>query len=142
MTRKDHAKVLFAAATNQRIVWSSRHHGRVGWISGDEGNPPFEEFGEMWKVSLDKWMDMPSVPYVFIRYVQTTPQVKLATYERLLKASPEIKPQDFRKVLIEGCDPVTDSKVLKLAWDDPDKDCKEAARERVGSYATWVGVKP
>jgi hypothetical protein len=142
MTRKEHADMLFAAATNIRIVWSSRHHGRDAWLSGDEGNPPFEEFGEMWKVSLDKWMDIPTVPYVFIRYVQTTPEAKLATYERLLKASQDIKPQHFRKFIIDGCDPVTDSKVLKRAWDDPDKDCKEAARERVGSFATWLGVKP
>jgi hypothetical protein len=140
MTRKEHADLICAGAVNQRVVWSSRHHGRDYWVVFGDVNTPFEEFGQMWELSLDKWMDMPFVPYAFFRFVQTTPKVKLATYQRLMNLPEDTRPHQFREVLIKGCDPFLDKDVLKLAWDDPDKECREAARERVGEYMTWVGV--
>jgi hypothetical protein len=140
MTRKEHADMICAGAVNQRIVWSSRHHGRDYWMVYGDVNPPFEEFGQMWQLSLDKWMDLPFVPYAFLRFVQTTPKVKLATYQRLMNLPEDTRPHQFREVLIKGCDPFDDKDVLKLAWDDPDKDCREAARERVGELTNWVGV--
>jgi hypothetical protein len=140
MTRKDHADMIYTGAVNQRIVWSSRHHGRDYWVVFGDVNSPFEEFGQMWQLSLDKWMDLPFVPYAFLRFVQTTPKVKLATYQRLMKLPEDTWPQQFREVLIKGCDPFDDKDVLKLAWDDPDKDCRDAARERVGELTNWVGV--
>jgi hypothetical protein len=140
ITRKEHAEMIYAGAINQRLVWSSRHHGREYWMAYGDVNSPFEEFGQMWELSLDKWIDLPFVPYAFLKFVQTTPKIKLSTYERLFKLPDDTHPQQFRKVLIEGCDPFTDKDILKLAWDDPDKDCQEAARERVGGLTKWVGV--
>lgn len=85
MTRKEHANILSAAATNPNIVGSSRFTGRKGWVGGGEGNPPFEEYGSMWTLCLDKWTDESLVPYQFFKYVQTTPEIKLAVYTRLLE---------------------------------------------------------
>ena len=140
MSRREQAAMILAAAMSERVVWTSRHHGRDYWMVYGDVNPPFEEFGEMWEISLENWMDLPYVPYTILRFVQTTQRVKLATYQRLLKLPEEARPQDFRKVLIAGCDPFTDKDVLKLAWDDPDKNCREVATERVGNLTEWVGV--
>lgn len=140
LTRKEHADILSAAATSERMVWGSRHLGREWWDVAGDPNPPFEEFGEMWQLSLDKWADMPFVPYAFLRFIQTTPKVKLATYQRLLTADATTKPQQLREVLLDGCDPLTDKDVLKVAWSDPDPQCKAAAVKRVGEHKKWVGV--
>lgn len=140
MTREQHAEVLCAAAANADLVGSSRHTGRRGWVGGGEGNSPFEGFGTMWSLCLDKWMDQPSVPFCFFRYIQTTPEVKLAVYNRLLEKRDGSDRDWLRKEIIESCDPFDDSAVLRAAWNDPDEKCKEAARERVGSFSSFVGV--
>ena len=41
---------------------------------------------------------------------------------------------------VEG-DAFTDKNVLKVAWNDPDKDCKKPAEEAVGHLKDLVGVK-
>jgi hypothetical protein len=140
MTRDEHSKLLWAAATNTRIMWGSRRHGRDYWQVEGDVNSPSAEYGQMWELSLEKWMDKKYVPYAFLQWVQTSQKTKLAVYDKLLKLRKEDYPEMFRKAVIEGCDPITDSKLLKIAWDDEDKECRSAARTRVGSYMKWVGV--
>ena len=60
LSRKEHAEVLRAAATNSDLIWGSRRTGRKSWVGGGEGNPPFKEYGEMWRLCLEKWIDEPS----------------------------------------------------------------------------------
>jgi hypothetical protein len=94
----------------------------------------------MWNLSLEKWLDMSYIPYAFLKWVQTTPKTKLAIYQKLLDFSQDERPELYRQAIIEGCDPFADTDVLKLAWDDPDKGCREAARQRAVGYEKWVGI--
>ena len=71
-------------------------------VGGGEGNPPFKEYGTMWTLSLDKWIDESLVPYLFFKYIQTTPEVKLAIYTRLLEKAED---QWLRVEVIRSCDP-------------------------------------
>jgi hypothetical protein len=45
-----------------------------------------------------------------------------------------------RAEVIRSCDPFEDNKVLKAAWNDPNEDCRQVAREQVGGYTKFVGV--
>jgi hypothetical protein len=138
MTRKEHAEVLCAAAVNPKPIRDSRFTGRKDWVGGGEGNPPFKEFGQIWIACLEKWTDELRVPYLFFKYIQTTPEVKLTVYTRLLENQEH---KWLRVEVIRSCDPFDDGPVLKTAWDDPDEKCREIARERVGRFTGIVGVK-
>jgi hypothetical protein len=85
-------------------------------------------------------MDELSVPFRFFRYIQTTPEVKLAVYNRLLEKRDGSDHDWLRNEVIKSCDPFEDPAVLRAAWNDPDEKCKKAARERVGSFTSFVGV--
>jgi hypothetical protein len=135
MSRKEHVKILCAAAVNPRLIESSRSTGRKAWKGMDDWFPPFEEYGKMWDLCLDKWIDDFPVPYLFIKYIQTTPEVKLAAYTSLLND------EHLRKEVVRTCDPFIDTPVLKVAWDDPDEECRKIARERVGRFTNYVGVQ-
>ena len=136
MSREEHAAMLGAAAVNPGLISGSRRVGRDAWRtwSGDY-NPPLEEYGQMWKLCLEKWMDTPTArylsetpPYLFMKYIQTTPEVKLSTYNHLLE---KLDPNDskwLRREVIRSCDPFIDNRILKLAWDDPDEECRGIAR--------------
>lgn len=142
MTRKEHAEVLCAAAVNPDLIGSSRFHGRKGWVGGGEGNSPFEEFGRMWIACLDKWTDEFGVLYWFFKYIQTTPEIKLAVYSRLLEGvGDQEECKELRIAVIRSCDPFDDGPVLKAAWNDPDEKCREIARERVGGFGGFLGLK-
>ena len=71
-------------------------------------------------------------------WVIPIPEVKLKVYKKLLGVT---KAEYTRKAIIEGCAPFTDKVFLKVAWDDPDEECKKAAREVVGNLKQIVGVK-
>ena len=141
MNRKEHAQVLCAAAVNPSLIRDSRFTGRKGWIGGGEGNPPFKEFGQMWTLCLDKWTDELLVPFLFFKYIQTTPEVKLAVYTRLLEKVGDQERKWLRAEVIRSCDPLDDTPVLKMAWDDPDEKCREIARERIGRFTGFVGIQ-
>jgi hypothetical protein len=141
ITRKEHATCLYAAATNPRIVLNSRHTGRDYWLVEGDANPPFSEYGQMWEIVTDKWMDVSFVPYAFLKFVQTRPTVKLAVYQKLMADPENAQCRSYREAIIESCDIFTDKEVLKLAWADPDDRCKEAAVNRVGDHRKIVGVK-
>ena len=66
------------------------------------------------------------------------PEVKLAAYTRLLENS---NLKWLRQEVIRSCDPFIDKAVLKLAYDDPDEECRKIAKERIGHLAEYVGVK-
>jgi hypothetical protein len=138
LSRAEHAEILRAAAINPRLIGSSRRTGRDAWAVEHDYNPPFKEYGMMWELCLNKWMDEPLVPYLFTKYIQTTPEVKLATYQQLLQNADS---KWLRREVIRSCDPFIDKLVLKAAWDDPDEDCRRIAKERVGRLAKYVGVK-
>jgi hypothetical protein len=138
LTRKQHADVLRAAASNADIVWSSREHGRDYWMVEGDVNSPFEEFGQMWRLSLDKWRDE-NIPFMFLTYVQTTPKVKTQTYADLLREGQETT-KWLRRAVVASCDPIIDRDVLKSAWDDPDEKIRQVAKERVGRFTKFVGV--
>lgn len=142
ITRKEHAEILCAAAVNPSLIRDSRFTGRDGWVGGGEGNPPFKEFGQMWIACLDKWTDEYRVPYLFFKYIQTTPEIKLAVYSRLLeKIGDQEEYKELRNEVIRSCDPFDDGPVLKAAWNDPDEKCREIARERVGRFSGFLGLK-
>ena len=85
ISRIEHAEILRAAAMNPALIGSSR---RFGGESGGSlmgiPNSPFEQYGNMWELSVSKWMDQQIVPYFFLKFIQTTPDIKCATYNKLL----------------------------------------------------------
>jgi hypothetical protein len=141
ISQQEHIAVLTAAAQNPRLINGSRHTGRDFWQVEGDVNPPFEEYAQMWELALDRWIDKPPVPFVFIKYIQTTPKVKLTIYDRLLKNELSKDQKWLRLEVIRSCDPFVDKDVLKAAWDDPDEECRKIAEERVGSFTDYVGVK-
>jgi hypothetical protein len=139
-SRDEQREILTAAAVNPNLVDGSRRHGRDYWVGG---NPPLEQYGQMWGLCIANWMDTSdtSVPYVFFKYIQTTPKVKLATYNHLLQNINGTDHKGLREAVVESCnDPFLDKDVLKAAWNDPDEDCRKIARERVGKLTKVVGV--
>jgi hypothetical protein len=141
ISRQEHADVLSAAAVNPKLIGSSRRTGRKVWAVEGDANSPFEEYGQMWKACLDKWIDQSPVPYMFIKYIQTTPEVKLAAYNRLLSKPDGSDFKLLREEVIRSCDPFEDKDILRIAWEDPDEDCRKIAKERVGRFVSYVGVK-
>ncbi len=136
-----HVEILAAAGQNPRLITSSRRTGRGVWAVDGDANSPFEEYGRMWELALDRWIDKPPVPYVFLKYIQTTPEVKLAAYNRLLGSGKENDTKWLRAEVIRSCDPFDDKEVLKHAWEDPDEECRQIAEERVGHLTDYVGLK-
>jgi hypothetical protein len=113
MTRKEHVDVLIAAAVNPELIGRSRRFGRKAWVVDDFPADPFKEFGKMWQLCLEKWIDDRPV-WFFISYIQTTPEVKLAAYTGLL-GNTDKGLKGLRQEVIRTCDPLEDAKVLKLA---------------------------
>jgi len=141
ITKQEHVEIVSAAAVNPHLIGGSRRTGRRAWIGGDEGNPPFEEYGKMWELCLEKWINHSPVPFLFLKYIQTTPKVKLAAYNQLFEKPERSDYTWLRQEVIRSCDPFDDGVVLKLAWNDPDDECRKIARERVGKLTQYVGVK-
>jgi hypothetical protein len=141
VTREEHVAVLWAAAVNPSLVNGSRRTGRETWTGGDMANPPFKEYGRMWELCLDRWLDQQLVPYLFFKYIQTTPEVKLAAYNRLLEKREGSDYTSLREEVIRSCHPFIDERVLKLAWVDPEEKCRKIARERVGEFTEILGIK-
>jgi len=141
ITQREHIDVLAAAGQNPRLINGSRRTGRDVWVVDGDPNSPFEEYGQMWKVAIDKWLDKPPVPFVFIKFIQTTPRVKLETYNRRFGKQEADDLKWLRKEVIRSCDPFDDKDILKAAWDDPDEECRATAEDRVGALTDYVGVK-
>jgi hypothetical protein len=141
ITVKEHAIVLSAAAVNPRLVQGSRDTGREIWEFEGDPNSPFEEYGQMWLLCVDKWLEHAPAPLLFFKYIQTTPKVKLTVYERLVEKPNASDYRWLRQEVKCSCDPFIDKSVLKIAWDDPDEECRKVARERVGRFMSYVGVK-
>ncbi len=140
MSEFEHEKVLCAAAVNPDLVWGSRSTGRDGCVACGEGYPPPEEYGTMWTLCLGKWIDT-DVPEHFFKHIQTTPEIKKATYQRLLEKEDDRYFRNLRVDVIMSCDPLIDEPVLKMALNDPDQDCREIAKERFGVFGDFVGVQ-
>ncbi len=143
MNFQEHVALIWAAAANPHIVEGSRRTGRDHWKVYGGYNPPFEEYEQMWRLAVDRWLmdsgvDSQAVPAQVFRYVQTTPNVKLEMYRRL----PEEKYSRLRRNVLESCEPMKDREILKLGWSDPDEECREIACKRTGPYVKWIGVKP
>jgi hypothetical protein len=49
--------------------------------------------------------------------------------------------KELRNEVIRSCDPFDDGPVLKVAWNDPDEKCQEIARERVGRFSGFLGLR-
>jgi hypothetical protein len=140
MSEYEHEMVLCAAAVNPDLIWGSRSTGRDGSVACGEGYPPPEEYGLMWTLSLDKWIDTP-VPEHFFKHIQTTPEIKKAIYQRLLEKEEDRYFKNLRVVVILSCDPLIDGPVLKMAWNDPDQECREIAKQQIGVFGDFVGVQ-
>jgi hypothetical protein len=161
ISRVEHAEVLVTAAMNPKLINSSRLSGRQSWVVNDWPNEPIEEYAQMWELGVNKWMDQSRVPYFFLKFIQTTPKMKVAIYQTLLANGKEAAepcpgmqvPFEFhpvklsssmkdgvqrmmvlREALIESCDPMLDGPVIKLAWIDPSEVCRKAVRERIKKY--------
>jgi hypothetical protein len=141
ITRKEHVAVLRAGGLNPGVIGSSRRLGRKFWVVQGDVNPPVKEYATMWDLCLEKWLDEPLVPLTFFKYIQTTPEKKIDAYTQLLRKGDDKKFGWLRAEVIRSCDPFEDKKVLKAAWDDPNEDCRQVARERVGGYTKVVGVQ-
>jgi hypothetical protein len=139
ITRNEHDEIVTAAALNPALIGDSRFHGRDEWMVDSYPNPPCEEYAKMWDVCLDRWMGDQLVPYRYLSYIQTTPKKKLQTYERLNDGDGDRYKALLREAVIRSCD-LNDKDVLKLACEDPDKECRKVARERVGNFTNFVGV--
>lgn len=135
ITREEHAKLIYAAAHNPDLIGSSRRTGRDFWVGGGEGNPPFQEYGEMWRVAYARWLDTIAV-YAVFRYIQTTPKIKLEIYNLCAGQDREA----LRETILGSCEPLKDGEILKLGWNDPSDRCREIAHDRIGSHTRWVGV--
>jgi hypothetical protein len=140
ITPAEHVAILRAAVLNPDVIGSSRRTGRKYWMVMGDVNPPFEYFGTMWDLALDKWSEHLGVAYMVFRYVQTTPEKKLSAYQKLLNNEDDKKVSWLREEIIRSCDPIEDAKFLKLAWTDPEEKCRQIAKERVGGYMKFVGV--
>src|ERR1700691_3288531 len=88
--RFEHSNILVAAAMNPKLIGSSRFSGRQSSATYDWPNPPTKEYGQMWELSVNKWMDRGTVvPYYFLKFIQTTAATKVAVYEILLAKGKE-----------------------------------------------------
>ncbi len=108
MSNQEHVALICAAAINPRLIEGSRRTGRWFWGSRGDWNPPFEDYGQMWRAAIEHWLDT-AVPYRILKYVQTTREVKLETYKRLLKQ----EYSDLRCAVLESCEPREDGPILK-----------------------------
>jgi hypothetical protein len=139
ISRQEHAAIVCAGALNPDIIGESRFHGRDFWVVEGDPNPPFKEYGMMWDLCVDKWMQDRAVAYTFLTYIQTTPQKKLEVYKRL-QGEGDTRKKLLREAIIHSCDPIKDRDVLKTGWEDSDEECRKAAKERVGPYTKFVAV--
>jgi hypothetical protein len=89
---------------------------------------------------LDKWI-YTLVPECFFKHIQTTPEIKKAIYQRLLEKQDDRYFKNLRVDVILSCDPLIDGPVLKMAWNDPDQDCREIAKQQIGVFGDFVGVE-
>lgn len=131
--KSEHIELLSAALLNPRPIQLSRRFGRDFYLTFGDGNPPDEVYAEMWNVAVERWLETP-IPYRVFRFIQTTPKVKLVTYQRLA----EEKHWGLREAILSGSDPSRDGAVLKLGLSDPKDSCKWIAEERCGDYRAFV----
>lgn len=131
--QSEHIELLSAALLNPRPIQLSRRFGRDFYLTFGDGNPPDEVYAEMWSVAVERWLETP-IPYRVFNFIQTTPKVKLATYQRLA----EEKHWGLRDAILSGSDPSRDGDVLKLGLTDPKDSCKWTAGERCGDYRAFV----
>jgi hypothetical protein len=131
--QSEHIELLSAALLNPRPIQLSRRFGRDFYLTFGDGNPPDDVYEEIWNVAVERWLETP-IPYRVFNFIQTTPKVKLATYQRLA----EEKHWGLRKEILRGSDPSKDRAVLKLGLADPKDSCKWIAEERCGDYRAFV----
>ncbi len=131
--KSEHIELLSAALLNPRPIQLSRRFGRDFYLTFGDGNPPDEVYAEMWNVAVERWLETP-IPYRVFNFIQTTPKVKLATYQRLA----EEKHWSLREAILSGADPSKDGPVLKLGLADPKDSCKWTAEKRCGDYRAFV----
>ena len=94
----------------------------------------------MWTLCLDKWINT-LVPECFFKHIQTTPEIKKAIYQRLLEKQDDRYFKNLRVDVILSCDPLIDGPALKMAWNDPDQDCREIAKQQIGVFGDFVGIE-
>jgi hypothetical protein len=133
MSLTEHAELLRAALQNPRPIQLSRRFGRDYYLTFGDGNPPAEEYAEMWNLAVDRWLET-GIPYWVFKYIQTTPKTKLAIYQRLAQK----EHSELRKAILKGCEPSKDGAILKLGLSDPEESCKWVAEERCGEYRAMV----
>lgn len=131
--KSEHVELVSAALLNPRPIQLSRRFGRDFYLTFGDGNPPDEVYAEIWNVAFERWLETP-IPYRVFKFIQTTPKVKLATYQRLA----EEKHWGLREAILSGSDPSRDGAVLKLGLADPKDSCKWTAEARCGDYQAFV----
>jgi len=133
ISRREHSELLSAALLNPRPIQLSRRFGRDFYLIFGNGHPPDERYTEMWTLAAERWLGTP-IPYRVFGFIQTTPKVKLAIYQRLTGK----EHSGLREAILSGSDPSEDGSVLKLGLADPEDDCKWIAEERCGDYRAFV----
>jgi hypothetical protein len=131
MTRYEHVEVLCAAVLNPALIQNSRIYGRHYFVRFGDPNKPREEYAKLWNLTADHWLNTP-VSYLVFKFIQTTPEVKLAMYQRLSEHC------GHREAILRGCDPALDQAILKLGLTDSDAGCRITATAQCGEYRAFI----
>jgi hypothetical protein len=125
-------------ARHPLIIDSSRRTGRKFWV-GFLGDPfsPSEECKEIWSLAITRWKKVPGVGHSILKYIQTTPEIKLRAYKELLPKDEDGWNSSLREAVLESCEAVLDKELLKLGYEDPEEKCREIALKRIGEHS-WV----
>jgi hypothetical protein len=134
MEESEYTEIVSVAVLNPNLIERSRRQGRSWYLTCGDGNPPMEEFAEMWELAATTWLKKNPVPYRIFSFIQTKASVKLDIYRRLGGKENEI----FREAIVSGCEPCEDRELLKLSLNDERDSIKDAAYERCGDYLSYV----
>lgn len=125
----DYTKMIAAAVLNSNVIERSRRQGRGWHLVFDDGNPPMEEFAEMWELAATTWLEKNPVPYTIFSFIQTKASVKLDIYRRLGDEN-----KWLRDAILKGCEPREDAELLQLGLNDADTTISMTAAERCGDH--------
>jgi hypothetical protein len=134
MAEEDYVETVSVALLNPNLIERSRRQGRSWYLVFGDGNPPMEEFAEIWELAATTWSSRNPVPYRVFAFLQTKVDVKLNIYRKLRGQQNEI----FREAIMSGCEPLEDRELLNIGLSEERDSIKEIAFDRCGDYLKYV----